>query len=160
VLVTTGGASVGDHDHTEDALRALGGELVFHRVAIRPGKPVLFGTTARGQLVFGMPGNPAAATLGFELFVRLALRLLQGDPQPARPVFQARLAAPIKAVPGLTYFPRGRLSTALEFTPFGQQSSMQIGSWARANAIARIPPGDARLDAGASVEVLLTGSFG
>lgn len=159
VLVTTGGASVGDHDHTEEALRALGGELVFHRVAIRPGKPVLFGTTAKGQLVFGLPGNPAAATLGFELFARLAIRMLQGDPRPQRTRLRAELSAPLKQVPGLTYFPRGRLSTALVFEPYGQQSSMQIGSWANANAVAVLPPGDERLKPGAEIDVLLTGTL-
>jgi len=56
VLVTTGGASVGDHDHAQAALERLGGELIFHTVAIRPGKPVLFGTASRGRLVFGLPG--------------------------------------------------------------------------------------------------------
>ena len=111
VLVTTGGASVGDHDHAQAALERLGGKLLFHTVAIRPGKPVLFGTASGSRLVFGLPGNPAAAMLGFELFVRLALRILAGDPRPHRPRERAELrGGSLSRIPGLTFFPRGRAS--------------------------------------------------
>jgi molybdopterin molybdotransferase len=160
VLISTGGASVGDHDHAAQSFALLGGELVFHTVAIRPGKPVLFGTASRGRLFFGLPGNPAAAQLGFELFVRLALRVMAGDPNPARPQARARLRGQISRVPKLTYFPRGkaRLDGAqLVFAPAGQQSSMQIASWAGANAVAVVPPGEGRLDDGSEIDLLLTG---
>jgi len=159
VLVTTGGASVGDHDHAQAALERLGGKLIFHTVAIRPGKPVLFGTASRGRLVFGLPGNPAAAMLGFELFVRLALRILSGDPQPRRPRARAELrGGSLSRVPGLTFFPRGRASIEagrLVFAPGVQQSSMQISSWSAVNAIAQIEPGEGRLNPGDAVDVLL-----
>ncbi len=160
ILLTTGGASVGDHDHAQAALEKLSGKLVFHTVAIRPGKPVLFGTASRNRLVFGLPGNPAAATLGFELFVRLAIRLLSGDPQPARPQARARLRGTLNRVKGLTFFPRGRVTTEgslLVFSPGAQQSSMQISSWAGVNAIAVVPPGEGRIDDGTEIDVLLTG---
>lgn len=160
VLVTTGGASVGDHDHAQAALERLSGALVFHTVAIRPGKPVLFGTASRDRLVFGLPGNPAAATLGFELFVRLALRILAGDPRPDRPRARARLRGNLSRIKNLTYFPRGRLTAdgaTLVFTPGAQQSSMQIASWAAVNAVAVVPPGDGKLDDGAEIDVLLVG---
>ena len=160
ILLTTGGASVGDHDHAQAALEKLSGKLVFHTVAIRPGKPVLFGTASRNRLVFGLPGNPAAATLGFELFVRLAIRLLSGDPQPARPQARARLRGTLNRVKGLTFFPRGRVTTEgslLVFSPGAQQSSMQIASWAGVNAVAVVPPGEGRIDDGTEIDVLLTG---
>ena len=160
ILLTTGGASVGDHDHAQAALERLSGQLVFHTVAIRPGKPVLFGTASRERLVFGLPGNPAAATLGFELFVRLAIRLLSGDPHPSRPRARARLRGSLSRVKGLTFFPRGRVSaegSQLLFAPGAQQSSMQIASWSGANAVAVIPPGEGRVEDGAEVEVLLVG---
>jgi molybdopterin molybdotransferase len=160
ILLTTGGASVGDHDHAQDALIRLGGSLVFHTVAIRPGKPVLFGTASAGRLVFGLPGNPAAATLGFELFVRLAIRLLSGDPHPERPKARAKLRGTLQPVKGLTYFPRGRVtaeSAQLVFAPGIHQSSMQIASWAGANAVAVIPPGEERVRDGAEIDVLLVG---
>jgi len=163
VLVTTGGASVGDHDHAQAALERLGGALVFHTVAIRPGKPILFGTASGGRLVFGLPGNPAAAMLGFELFVRLALRLLAGDPHPARPQARARLRGNLHRVRGLTFFPRGRVvaeGATLFFSPATQQSSMQIASWAGANAVAVVPPGDGRIDDSAEIDVLLVGPLG
>ena len=164
VLVTTGGASVGDHDHAQAALERLGGELIFHTVAIRPGKPVLFGTASRGRLVFGLPGNPAAAMLGFELFVRLALRILSGDRQPRRPIARAELrGGALSRIPGLTCFPRGRASIdagRLVFTPGGQQSSMQIGSWSAVNAIAQIEPGEGKLSPGDAIDVLLLGAPG
>ena len=158
LLLTTGGASVGDHDHAQDALERLAGELIFHTVAIRPGKPVLFGTASRGRLVFGLPGNPAAATLGFELFVRLAIRLLAGDPRPERPRARARLRGTISRVKGLTYFPRGSVTvegSQLVFTPGGQQSSMQIASWSGANAVGVVPPGEGPIEEGSELEVLL-----
>ena len=160
ILLTTGGASVGDHDHAQAALERLSGSLVFHTVAIRPGKPVLFGTASEGRLVFGLPGNPAAATLGFELFVRLAIRVLAGDPRPARPQARARLRGTLSRIKGLTYFPRGRVTaegSLLVFAPGQQQSSMQIASWANTNAVAVVPPGDGRLDDGTEVDVLLVG---
>jgi len=162
ILLTTGGASVGDHDHAQQALERLGGALIFHTVAIRPGKPVLFGTASGGRLVFGLPGNPAAATLGFELFVRLAIRLLLGDRNPERPRVRARLRGSLSQVKGLTSFPRGRISaegSQLVFAPGAQQSSMQIASWSGANAVAVIPPGEGRVDEGAEIEVLLTGNI-
>ena len=158
LLVTTGGASVGDHDHAQEALERIGGGLVFHTVAIRPGKPILFGSAGEGRLLFGLPGNPAAATLGFELFVAFALRILSG--QPERQTVRARLKAPVAQVRGLTYFPRGVLAAngaLLEFTPGRQQSSMQIASWAQVNAVAKLPPGEGKLEPGAEVEVLLLG---
>jgi molybdopterin molybdotransferase len=160
ILLTTGGASVGDHDHAQEALERLGGELIFHTVAIRPGKPVLFGTASAGRLVFGLPGNPAAATLGFELFVRLAVRLLSGDSKPERTRARARLRGALSRVKGLTFFPRGSLTAdgaRLVFTPSVQQSSMQIASWSGANALAVIPPGEERIEDGTEIDVLLLG---
>lgn len=162
ILLTTGGASVGDHDHAQAALERLSGALVFHTVAIRPGKPVLFGTASRGRLVFGLPGNPAAATLGFELFVRLALRILAGDPQPARPQARARLRGTLSRIKDLTFFPRGRVTAegaTLFFSPGAQQSSMQIASWANTNAVAVVPPGEGRLDDGTEIDILLVGTL-
>ncbi len=165
LLITTGGASVGEHDHAQEALALLGGELIFHGVAIRPGKPTLFGalpaldSSAPRRLLLGLPGNPAAAMLCFELFARPALRLMQADPLPARPRARATLASgSLSCAPGLTFFPRGRASWRdgqLEFTPAPQQSSMQIASWAAANALAVLPPGDARIEAGELLELML-----
>jgi molybdopterin molybdotransferase len=159
ILLTTGGASVGDHDHAQEALERLSGSLVFHTVAIRPGKPVLFGIAGE-RLVFGLPGNPAAATLGFELFVRLAIRLFSGDPRPERVRARAKLHGKVSRIAGLTFFPRGRVfaeGSTLVFSPGAQQSSMQIASWAAVNAVAVIPPGEGGVEDGEELDVLLVG---
>ncbi len=159
VLLTTGGASVGDHDHAQESLERIGGALVFHTVAIRPGKPVLFGVASNGRLLFGLPGNPAAATLAFELFVRPALRRLQGHPRPDRVPVRAELRGNALArLPTLTFFPRGVLAldgSRLTFTPGGQQSSMQIGSFAGANAVAMLAPGSGKVEPGQELDALL-----
>ena len=91
MLVTSGGVSVGPHDLVRRIEAELGVEEVFWRVAVKPGKPVAFGV--RGStLVFGLPGNPVSALVGFELFVRPAVLALQGyaDPLPAVPAGAAR----------------------------------------------------------------------
>ena len=166
VLVTTGGASVGDHDHAQASLELLGGALVFHALAIRPGKPILFGTAGttragRPRLFVGLPGNPAASLLGCELVVRLIVRLLSGDPHPDRTLARCVLRErPLSRVPGLEFFPRGRATVAegrLWFTPLAQQSSMQLGSWVGVNAVARLPPGTGVIAPGEAVDVLLVG---
>ena len=92
----------------------------------------------------------------------LAIRLLLGDRNPERPRVRARLRGSLSQVKGLTFFPRGRISaegSQLVFAPGAQQSSMQIASWSGANAVAVIPPGEGRIDAGAEIEVLLTGNI-
>ena len=100
--------------------------------------------------------------LGFELFVRLALRILSGDPEPRRPRVRAELrGGALSRIPGLTFFPRGRASIdsgRLVFTPGGQQSSMQIGSWSAVNAIAQIEPGEGKINPGDAIDVLLLGA--
>src|SRR5262249_46931503 len=93
IVVSSGGVSVGPHDHVKPVLTELGVREVFWRVAHRPGKPLWFGVDEHGVLVFGLPGNPVSSLVCFELFVRPALLAMQGAPPPAR--LKARLAAPI-----------------------------------------------------------------
>jgi molybdopterin molybdotransferase len=86
VVVTSGGVSVGPHDHVKPALKELGVEEVFWGVALRPGKPTWFGTRD-DTLVFGLPGNPVSAMVTFHLFVRPALAALVGvDPRARRAI--------------------------------------------------------------------------
>ena len=107
MVLVSGGVSVGPHDHVKPALRALGVEERFWRVALKPGKPTWFGVRDR-TLVFGLPGNPVSAMVCFQLFARPALRALQGaDPDAART--RARLAVPWKAHPNRTEAVRCRL---------------------------------------------------
>lgn len=80
IIVTTGGASGGDHDHLAQALMRLGATVHFHGVRMRPGKPLLFATLPDGALFFGLPGNPVAALLGARFFLGAALRAMLGEP--------------------------------------------------------------------------------
>jgi molybdopterin molybdotransferase len=80
IVVTTGGASGGDHDHLARALARLGATVHFHGVRMRPGKPLLFATLPNGALFFGLPGNPVAALLGARFFLGAALRAMLGEP--------------------------------------------------------------------------------
>ena len=99
VLVTSGGVSVGEHDLVRAVERELGVEEVFWRVSIKPGKPVSFGV--RGDtLVFGLPGNPVSALVGCELFVKPALRALQGLADPLPRFEPGRLAIGLRAQRG------------------------------------------------------------
>lgn len=160
VLVTSGGASVGDYDFARAVLERLGGTKVFWQVAIRPGKPVLFGTIARGReapaLFFALPGNPAASALTFDLFVRPALLALQGARRVRRSRVRATLAAPLKKPEHLTFLARGTLverDASLHFEPASLQGSMSIPSLSGLAAVAIVPAGVVTLAAGALVEV-------
>jgi molybdopterin molybdotransferase len=110
VLVLSGGVSAGKYDLVEPVLRELGAEFIFDSVAIRPGRPVVFGA-CRGRLVFGLPGNPASTLVTFELFVRPALELLQGAEARELPIVAAKLAAPVRQKAALTYFLPARLES-------------------------------------------------
>ena len=83
VLILSGGVSAGKLDLVPGVLKELGVEALFHKVAMKPGKPVLFGVTPSKSIVFGLPGNPVSSLVCFELFVRPAIRKLMAlDPGP------------------------------------------------------------------------------
>jgi molybdopterin molybdotransferase len=159
VLVTSGGVSVGEHDLVRAVELELGVEEVFWRVAMKPGKPVSFGV--RGEtLVFGLPGNPVSALVGCELFVKPALRALQGlaDPQPR---FEpGRLAVGLRRNEERDEFVRARSQVdgdELVLEPVtGQESHMIVHSGA-ADALVHIPRGNGELAAGATVRWLRLG---
>ena len=109
IVISSGGVSVGDFDFVEKAVRSLG-DLQFASVKMRPGKPQTTGMIGDTPF-FGLPGNPASAYLGFELFIRPAILKMAGHTQLQRPVQQAVLAHDIKKRQGLRYFMRGRLGS-------------------------------------------------
>jgi len=86
VVLSTGAVSMGRHDFVPDALRGIGADILFHKVQIRPGRPLLFARLAGGALYFGLPGNPASGAVGFRFFTEAALRAMSGMPpeQPMR----------------------------------------------------------------------------
>lgn len=108
VVLSTGAVSMGRHDFVPDALRELGARIVFHKVAIRPGKPLLFARLPGGQLYFGLPGNPVSSVVGMRFFVEPALRAMLGLPQE-RPLLLP-LVAEARKKTGLKYFMKARVA--------------------------------------------------
>ncbi len=156
LLVLAGGVSMGKYDLVEVVLRELGAEFFFDAVAIRPGRPTVFGV-CRDKLVFGLPGNPVSTMVTFELFVLPALDLLSGA-APRPPAFlRARLAAPVRQKTALTHFLPARLTW-----PGGEpmvcelpwQGSGDIVALAQANCFLVVHADRLELDAGDSVDVL------
>jgi len=156
VLVLCGGVSVGEHDHVRGALAELGVEERFWGVALKPGKPTLFGT--RGQtLVFGLPGNPVSAMVTFCLFVAPAVRALSGGAEPRRRTV-ATLRSDCEKAPGRAHAVRCRLllgAHGWEAEPTGAQGSHVLTSMLGADALAILPAGSASVAAGTRVEVEL-----
>jgi molybdopterin molybdotransferase len=152
VVITSGGVSVGPHDLVRGTLAELGAEEVFWRVSVKPGKPVLF--AVRGPtLVFGLPGNPVSSLVGFELFVRPALRALCGAANPRPPYRRAALAASVRRDRQRDELVRARfVDGALD--PITGQDSHMIARAALAEALVRIPHGDGEIAAGTQVSYL------
>lgn len=95
VIITSGGVSMGDYDLVKAALKKLGAEIFFDRVIIRPGKPIVFARMGKTYF-FGLPGNPVSTSVTFNVFVRPALRKMQGDAEALPQVVRAETAHPIK----------------------------------------------------------------
>jgi molybdopterin molybdotransferase len=157
LLVTIGGASVGDHDRVKPALRSLGADLVVEGVAVRPGKPVWFAILPDGRPVLGLPGNPASALVCAELFLAPLLAVMQGG-APEIPMGRALLAEPAPANGPRDHYMRAVLASgpdgALHATPFANQDSSLVTVMARSNVLLRRPPGAAASDEGETVEVV------
>jgi molybdopterin molybdotransferase len=164
LLLLSGGVSMGKYDFVEDVLAQLGGTVVFDGVAIRPGKPLVFGRV-RGVPFFGLPGNPLSTMVTFELFVRPALSLLAGA--DAAPLYftQAPLAEDYaqRSVP-LTVFVPARFDPSSGDTlgmpgvtavrPVPSQGSGDLAAMARADCLIVLEPGATALGAGALVRLL------
>jgi len=153
-LIISGGVSVGEHDLVREALREIGAEIDLWRVAIKPGKPFLFGKRDR-CLIFGLPGNPVSAFITFLTFVRPALLQMMGATNAALtlPRASACLTHEVTGDETRPHYFRGELS-GTRFTVIGRQESHALFGLARANALLRVPPGE-KLSAGSEVEVLL-----
>jgi molybdopterin molybdotransferase len=156
VVIVSGGVSVGPHDHVKPALAELGVRERFWGVRLRPGKPTWFGT--RGDaLVFGLPGNPVSAMVGFHLFVRPALAAMQGA-DPSAPRSRATLDEPIPRHSKREQAVRVHLEVSDDgwhVRTTGPQGSHMLTSMLGATALARIAPGEGEVAAGERVEVEL-----
>jgi molybdopterin molybdotransferase len=157
VLLTSGGASVGERDYVQEVLRDLGVDLDFWKILMRPGKPLMFG--ARGKtLVFGLPGNPTSAFVTAVVLVRPALRLMTGHTDPFFPFMGVPLAADLPPNGERRHFVRGRLSRNeigfLEVTPFAETDSNHSSSLAEADALIIQPEDNPGTAAGEIVEII------
>jgi len=157
LIVTVGGASVGDHDLVKPALAGLGLELAVEGVNVRPGKPTWFGRLADGRRVLGLPGNPASALVCAELFLRPLLAAMQGA-DPALPMIQARAAAAFPANGPREHWMRARLTSGADGTvtaeAFADQDSSLVSVFAGADALVRRAPDAPALEARSLVEAL------
>ena len=157
VVLSTGGVSVGEFDFVKEALDALGVERLFWRVAQKPGKPLTFGRLG-DRLFFGLPGNPVSALVCFYVYVRPALRRLQGHRRIHLPAVEARLATGVKKADGLTEFVRVQLEERAEgwiAVPATSQSSGVLTSLARGAGLLVGPAGTRDLVAGAMYPVIV-----
>jgi molybdopterin molybdotransferase len=139
VLMISGGVSVGDHDLVKEALRELGANIELWRVAVKPGKPFVFGNVGE-CFVFGLPGNPVSAFVTFLQFVRPAiLRMMGAESLDLRQV-PAKLAVDLTNDGDRPHYIRGRLEDG-KFRPIGRQESHALFGLSQANALLRLPIG-------------------
>ena len=138
VVISIGGVSVGEHDYVKKSFEDLGVKTVFWRVAVKPGKPVYFGIIEDAEqksvtkLIFGLPGNPVSALVTFNLFVKPALKIIQGLKEKRERITTARLARRLSKKAGRLDFVRGTLETAedgalVASATTGQESHMLTG---------------------------------
>lgn len=161
VIITSGGVSVGDHDFVKEVIKEMGGELKFWKINMKPGKPLAFAVVAEKPL-FALPGNPVAAMVGFEMFVRPALLAMIGHTRIIRPLVRGVATEPIRnkgdrphLIRALSELQEGKYH--LKTT--GNQGSARLSSLTLGNALILVPPG-AAINIGDEVEAsLLDRSF-
>ena len=161
LLVTTGGVSVGAYDVVKEALAGLG-TVEFGRVAMQPGMPQGFGVVGPDETpIFTLPGNPVSAYVGFQLFVRPAIRKLLGYQEDLRrPVIEAVCLESLASPAGKRQFARGIVGPAeadgrVEVRPVGGSGSHLMGGLAQANCLISVPEEQTRVEAGEVVSVIL-----
>lgn len=156
-IVVSGGVSVGDFDYVKPVLAELG-ELAFCKVKMRPGNPQTMGSI-QGVPFFGLPGNPTSTYVGFEVFVRPSLRIMQGLSTIDRPVTLARLAHDVKKKQDRRYYLRGRVERDPDGGGYlvsltGSQSSALLKAAHRGNCLVVLPEGSGVFPAGSQVDCM------
>jgi len=161
-ILSSGGVSVGAYDFIREALVDLGAELRFWRVAMKPGKPVLF-ARLRNRIFFGLPGNPASSMVSFHLFVGPALRKAAGQIDDLLPAtIRAVASSSLKGVADRRTYVRVRIVVrdgTLRAEPIRVQGSHQVSSMVHSNGLAVLEAGTSGIDAGSEVPVILTGAI-
>lgn len=151
LVITTGGASVGDHDWIKPALKKAGGVIDLWKIAVKPGKPFVF-SRLRDRPVFGLPGNPVSALVTFVLLVRPALLRWQGARDLNLPRSRGSLAETILNPGPRRHFVRVRMEEDGSVVPSGPQASHMMSSLAFSSGLVDVPP-DGQIAAGTTVEV-------
>lgn len=178
VLITSGGASMGEADHTRSLMQELG-DIAFWHIAMRPGRPMVvgrlhtrFGTKNGGSshqasgdsceansILFGLPGNPVAAMVAFIVFVRPALLRMMGCSRAAPPLLRAASTELLRKRPGRTEYQRGRVHAApdgsLRVCTTGHQGSGVLRSMAQANGLIVLPHDRGDVQPGETVDVMM-----
>lgn len=156
VILSSGGVSVGEADFMKQLLNQLG-QVVFWKVAMKPGRPLAYGKIGNAHY-FGLPGNPVAVMVTFYQFVRSAMLVLMGQPNPpVLPLLPAICTQALRKMPGRTEFQRGVLFPDTDGTwkvrPIGNQSSGVLRSMSEANCLIVLPDANAGVEAGSTVQV-------
>lgn len=161
VIITSGGVSVGEADHTKAVMRRLG-EVAFWRIAMRPGRPMAVGTISQGQrssVLFGLPGNPVAVMVTFLAFVRPALLQMMGCRPTQAPFLKAHSLENIRKKPGRTEYQRGVVSVnhlgQLVVRTTGNQGSGVLSSMVLANGLIVLHHGQGSVSPGDEVDVMM-----
>ncbi len=155
VILSSGGVSLGDYDLVKDIMTEVGTAIEFWRVAMKPGKPLVFGRIG-GKPIFGLPGNPVSTMVSFEQFVRPVLLKMMGHRHLFRRTIQAILKEELDKQPDLTYFVRVQVTREgndYVAATTGEQSSGVLKSMVRANGLAILPKGVGKISSGERVTV-------
>ena len=156
IIIISGGVSAGKADFVPGALRTLGAEILFHKVWIRPGKPILMAKLSTGQFVFGLPGNPVSVAVGFRFFVNQAIRILQDQAleEPISAINKNEFKKPEK----FCFFAKAQTgytqSGNLEAEILSGQESFKLSPFYQANSWMILPEGTDVIKAGEKIEIM------
>jgi molybdopterin molybdotransferase len=160
-IITSGGVSVGEADHTKAMMKKLG-DVAFWRIAMRPGRPMAVGRITQGErsaVLFGLPGNPVAVMVTFAAFVRPALQQLMGWQAPPLPLLKAKSTEAMRKKPGRTEYQRGIVRTnaagELVVSTTGNQGSGVLSSMVQANGLIVLSHTQGNVAVGDEVEVMM-----
>lgn len=162
IIIISGGVSVGQYDYVKDALGDLGMEEKFWKVAMKPGKPVLFGVVGQ-KLVFGLPGNPVSAMIAFDQFILPAIYKMQGKGEKPWRIIRAVTEEDLDKKTGFFHFIRGKTvlrDGIVHVKPVEQQSSGAISSMVSANCLIMMPENISQIRKGDKVSVQIIGNLG
>ncbi|MDD5167292.1 MAG: molybdopterin molybdotransferase MoeA [Syntrophales bacterium] len=160
IIISSGGVSVGDYDLVKDIMKEVGNHMQFWQVAMRPGKPLAFGSM-NGVPLFGLPGNPVSSMVTFEQFVRPSILKMMGHQRLFRRVIKATLEENVAKKEGLRYFMRGQVQKASNYytvSTTGEQGSGILKSMVRANGLIVLPEEAVGASKGEEVTVQLLDS--